>query len=317
MDTKKVQAELIKAIRGQRTQGQVSQRLGSKFNIVYKWESGRTKISWPDFVRLCKVCKVDLKSALSKSVRFHHPLDRADLLVKALGSPTDISESARVLKVSRFTYSDWLSGKRVPTLEQILKMLTSIRGLVGFLEHLVPIEQIPSLSVESKFQKRSLQALEEEPFIFVAQLAMELDAYQKMKTHQEGYLAKKLGISLARERELIEKLLQLNRIAWRNHKYEVLDSGSVSTISQWDRHKKGVHYWARFGLDVLAQMDAPIEGQKFNFLLFSVSSSTREKMQEAYRDFYFRLRALYAAEKGSKEEIMLLNTQFLSLGVKP
>lgn len=44
--------EIVRALRGEDTQRDLSQKLGFSFNQIGKWESGTTHISWDDFVHL-------------------------------------------------------------------------------------------------------------------------------------------------------------------------------------------------------------------------------------------------------------------------
>ena len=62
---KKISIDLLKLIRGKRSQQQMNDRLGHSFNQSYRWEKGITKISWPGFVEYCSAAGKPLLPTLA------------------------------------------------------------------------------------------------------------------------------------------------------------------------------------------------------------------------------------------------------------
>src|SRR5688572_7368412 len=54
MDYPKVARELVRALRGRRSQVAVSKRLGFRTNVLYTWESGRSSPHMGEFLRFAE-----------------------------------------------------------------------------------------------------------------------------------------------------------------------------------------------------------------------------------------------------------------------
>lgn len=106
----KLKAELLKGLRGKRTQGAVSRRLGYEFNQVYRWESGKKRIKWNEFVNLSSACRRDLAKALAKSILYFGDIRRADLILMHLIGNKQASQVIKTLGLSRFSFQNWKSG---------------------------------------------------------------------------------------------------------------------------------------------------------------------------------------------------------------
>jgi DNA-binding transcriptional regulator YiaG len=57
MDYSTLASELVRAVRGRRAQGTVSQRLGFRSNVLYAWESGRSYPTAAEFLRFAEKCR--------------------------------------------------------------------------------------------------------------------------------------------------------------------------------------------------------------------------------------------------------------------
>ena len=131
MDYTKLASELVRAVRGRRSQQTVSTRLGFKSNVVYAWESGRSYPTAAEFLRFAEVCKVALRPALagfyvrapawlSSAKRVSSPAAVATFLRDQRGR-TPIVELAAATKLSRFALSRWLKGDAEPRLPDFLR----------------------------------------------------------------------------------------------------------------------------------------------------------------------------------------------------
>lgn len=71
MDFHIISRELIRAIRGHRSQATLNARLGYKSNQVHRWESGSSRILWSDFVRFSGCCKISIESILRNEIGYN------------------------------------------------------------------------------------------------------------------------------------------------------------------------------------------------------------------------------------------------------
>src|SRR5687768_17558011 len=120
MRMEKVARELVRAVRGKRSQTAVNRKLGYGFNQVSRWETGRTTISWPAFVKLSAACKVDVAAAARD---LFSTSARAEEIVAFFAADAKQTDIAKKLGVSRFTLRRWLASEAAPPLAAILSLV--------------------------------------------------------------------------------------------------------------------------------------------------------------------------------------------------
>src|SRR5688500_20343654 len=73
LDYGQLGAELIRALRGKRSQMALSRRLGYKTNVVYLWEAQKGAPTGVGFLRLAERVGVDVRQALEQFYRTPPP----------------------------------------------------------------------------------------------------------------------------------------------------------------------------------------------------------------------------------------------------
>jgi hypothetical protein len=313
MDIKGVQKQILRSVRGERSQSQVSGRMGFKFNIVHRWESGKVKVAWADFVKYCHACKVDLKKALATAILYKGAPDRADLIIARMIGKRDIGGAAKALGVSRFVLADWLNETRSPSLEQLLQIINKLHLLGDFTSALVDIDSVPSLTAPHRARVQRLKSSRQNPFLFATELCFELADYKK-HPHKEGFVARKLGIPIVVERALIAELKKNDAIELKDGRYVSKESLTVSTSGDFATHKQMMDHWSRRGLEQMAKLKEPAEDQSFNFFLFSLSKQAYLKAAEAQKEFLFKIRDYILEDKADPEDVAVLSLQLFKLG---
>src|SRR3954467_14206436 len=130
MDYESLSSELLRALRGKRSQTAFSKRLGYRSNVAYAWESGR---AWPTalgFFDALERSGRKLEPALAAffRVRTGESL-KADLtsargvaaFLDDLRGQIAIVDLARAAKRSRFAVARWLKGEAEPRLPDFLR----------------------------------------------------------------------------------------------------------------------------------------------------------------------------------------------------
>src|SRR5688572_14114041 len=115
MDYERLSCELVRALRGSRSQSWLSHRLKLRSNLVYRWEAGR---AWPTALRLFTICSTlrvpiaeRLPAFLAQPAKFGRLDDPEGLsrFLQHLAAPLSVSELATRTGHSRFVISRWLS----------------------------------------------------------------------------------------------------------------------------------------------------------------------------------------------------------------
>jgi transcriptional regulator with XRE-family HTH domain len=129
-------AELIKRLRGSKSQTAFSRHLGYRCNVLYTWESGRR---WPTasvFLRVALKARIDVHAGLKRFLGNAPPWLPKDvtkpeligLLLDELRGGTSIVELARRVGTNRVSAARWLHNQAEPRLPDFLRMIDAASG---------------------------------------------------------------------------------------------------------------------------------------------------------------------------------------------
>src|SRR5688500_5257721 len=120
--------QLVRALRGRRSQTALSRRLGYRSNVLYTWESGRRE---PAASELFRVVARTGGSPAEAFASFRIDLSDLDLrtpagitqLIDRLRGDARIVDIAESCGVSRYTASRWLSGRTEPRASELVVLI--------------------------------------------------------------------------------------------------------------------------------------------------------------------------------------------------
>lgn len=155
---KKLPAEVMKAIRGELTQLQMSELMGFGFNKAFRIESGRVTVWWDDFT----------KAALSRGRPLHQILRQeispqvpdhlsGQSVLSILIADRTLQETAQWLSCSKARVQRWLAGNAKVPLHVLFRALNSQKKLLKVLEGIVPLASLHSFG----FSERERETLEQ------------------------------------------------------------------------------------------------------------------------------------------------------------
>ncbi len=317
-DYARLAAELIRAMRGNRSQTALSRRLGYSTNVVYTWEAQKGAPTAAGFFRLARKVGVDPSEAISGFYRTrprwldHSPPDTregaAALLDDLKGSRT-LVETATALRCSRFALARWLSGEAEPKLPDFLQAIevTSLR-LLDFIAAFIDPLSLPSLSDAWARLQEARRAAYEMPWSHAILRALELKQYAALPCHVSGWLAEQLGLPEAIETEAITLLESTGQIEWRSDKWHLASTQTIDTRRDPKAAKALKAWWFGVGRERF-ESDAP---GVFSYNLFGVSSKDLERLQDLQRTYFRELRSI-VAESEPVENVAVVNLQLFSL----
>lgn len=249
-----VSRQLLRALRGGRSQVAFSRKLGYLGNPVADWEAGRRCPTAREALRACELSSIDVVEAFGRFHRVQLVRDAqgfalARWLTELKGSVSATELAARAGR-SRQQVGRWLNGKAEPRLDDFLCLVDAITGRVcDLIATLVPIEKVPS--VERDYQQRvaARRLAHEEPWTEAIVRCMETAHYRARPEHVPGVIAQALGIDAATEQRCLDKLEQAGVIARHGPRYAPARSLTVDTraIPQLKAH------WCRVAESRLAQ----------------------------------------------------------------
>lgn len=315
IDFTQLKKELLVAIRGDLSQGQLNKKLKFKSNQIYRWESGQAAISWPDFCKLCRAAKRPIdEAARSGLVLLEKPEDSRSLVERMMGSGNQ-QVLAQKLDVSRSVVSRWLSGRADPTLEDVLRMgFTAGVSITTFLLTLVKLESLPSIQEEVELEQRERELHFKYPWVGGVILILRTPKYREIGKHREGFIAERLGISLDEEQTAIRELVKARAIRMGKDGLYHPRLVSISLVANRDGNIRLRRYWTQ---RCLAKLDEPRGPEPkpilWPYLIFNTDKKNYEMIFSKVQKLYEDIREM-SGEAPLGDEVYLFNMQLLELG---
>lgn len=214
--------EIVRAIRGEATQRDLSRKLGYTFNQVGKWESGSTHISWDDFVQLATSEGHDIEKHFrrifwsfvgdsdgafnSKSVINYFLTDHR-FIQRALASST---RTIRRLKAGE-------SHVMLADVHRLIALQPSL--LMGWLEGFTDPSQIPEVQAFYAWHLKCLELVAGNPLAVFVKASVELDAYKNLERHSDEFVARHATCSTEEAHATLKQLLDLGCVEFDGTRY--------------------------------------------------------------------------------------------------
>jgi len=143
--------ELVRAVRGKRSQVALSRRLGYRGNPVTDWEAGRSQPDTIELLHAARLARLPVNDAFERLQSGALPrtsdgsIDLPRWLDSFRGS-SSIAALAERMDRSRHCVRRWLSGESCIKVADFLELLDTVTGRAhDWVAELVPIERVPAL----------------------------------------------------------------------------------------------------------------------------------------------------------------------------
>jgi len=313
-----VARQLVRAVRGGRSQEAFSRRLGYRSNPVADWEAGRRFPVAAEFLRACSLAQIDVAAAFHRFRAEEAPaLGAADdegvaAWLAALRGSASISELAERLDVSRYAVSRWLKGRTRPRLPDFLRLVDLLTDrLSDLVAELVDIDEVPALAAVHRERHASRTLAFEEPWTEAILRLLETRAYQQLPAHLPGWLSDRLGIDRDTEDRCVDGLAAAGVIARDDEgRWTPVGALTVDTRADPEGTLRLKHHWASLGG---RRATAPREDDMVSYNVVGVSRADLERIREAHIRYFHEVRQIVAASE-PVEVAALVNIQLITLG---
>ena len=315
LDYEAIAGELVRALRGRRSQTALSRRLGHRSNVVYAWEHGRRFPHASDAMRVASVCGIDLKAVLARFVRpYPSALARwseargpfpVGAFLRQIRGQLTLAELASRAGINRFSVSRWLSDQSEPRLPDFLRLVEAgSRRMLDFVSLFVDPAALDAARADWEELERLRTLAYEHPLSEAMVRAVESgDASETF--------AERLGVSDEHARACLDAMARAGAIRWdgARERYVIGTGGrSVDTGRNPERRLANVRFWTQAAVDRSASLDGPL----FSYLVFAVSDAELEELRALHASYFRQLRMKIAQTSGF-DRIVVANIQLVPL----
>lgn len=285
--------QLIRAIRGSRSQIAFCRRLGYRSNVATDWEAGRRFPDAAETLRAASLAGIDVLAALER----FHPAAAAEFAeggvaawLRALRGSTPYAFLASATGASRHQVGRWLRGDAVPRLPQLLALVDACTGrMPELVASLVDVAEVPAVAAAAEARRRAGRLLFDAPW---SPAVLTLLATTPSGTVQE--MAERLGVDAAELAPAVDAVVEAGLVERGGDRLRLV-SALTSTVrgSDEDRHRVRVH-WAEVAR---RRLERRAPDDQFGLDVLAVSRVDLERIRERYRAFYREVRAIVAASE--------------------
>jgi transcriptional regulator with XRE-family HTH domain len=320
--TDQVSRDLVRHLRGGRSQPAFSKLVGFGSNVVYTWESGRRSPETSSFFRAARVAKVPVHERIVEFIpeassvvepgRIATPR-AVQHIVRLLVGRAPKRELARRIGVDRTTLARWLAGNAEPRLPEFLRLVdVTTQRLLQFIGLFASPADLPSTQAAYRDLQAQQKLAFDLPWSHAVLRALELSSYDALDRHVPGCLGRHIGIDADEEQRYLDELAAAGQIRWEGSHWSLHRVLTVDTRVDPEQNRRLKAHWARIGLERLESGSAPGEAL-FSFNLFAISERSFQKIRELHLDYYDRVRAI-VDESTTADRVVLMNLQLLPMG---
>lgn len=320
VDYEQLGAELVRALRGRRSQSGLSRRAGYSSNIVHRWER---QLSWPTasrFLDVCALSGIDVRRCFisffkrTPSWLGQHPPTAADTVaafLRDLRGRTPLVDLADTSGINRYTLSRWFKGTAQPKLPELLHIIDATsRRTLDFVATLVEPSRLPSVAAAWARVEAARAAAYDEPWSHAVLRALELPEYGASGYRDPRWLANKLGAADDEIQRALAVLERAGQVKKRRGRFAVTSVQRVDTRSDPVRARALKAAWFNVALD-RCRAGAP---GSYGFSLFAVSKAEMQSLRDLHLDYVRAMQAIIA-QSSSGGCVGLYCAQLLDLDV--
>lgn len=323
-----VARELLRAVRGKRSQVALSRRLGYTGNPITDWERGARHPTAREFLRAAALCRLPVRDAFVKLVPLEPPstvtgpvgaaktnagsTGRQWLIhpwLTALRGTLSNTELAARLGVSRYSVSRWCSGDTEIRLYEFLHCIEALTGrLYDWVAPLVPIAQVPSLLPRFAQANAARNVALEHPWTEAILRVLETQRYREQPAVAHATLAATLGVSEAQLQQALDGLTNAAVVSRQQEPgsgrvyYQTLRELSVDTRAHPHAVRTLQQHWLHVALE-RAQRGEP-DWLAYN--VFSCSEADLTRVGECLKRAFRESRSIIAASAPNERAGLVL-----------
>ena len=314
MDWERAASQMLRALRGKRSQLAFSRRIGYRSNVACDWEAGRRFPTAVDTLRACVRLRIDVAGAFAEfqpacADALAPPGIHIHAWLAELRGATSAATLAERSGHSRYAIARWLRGQTRPRLPDFLALVEAITGRASDLvQLLVPIAAVPELYALHLRRTAAKRVAFDVPWAEAALRVIETAGYRKLAAHEPGYVGARLGISAQDEAAALDGLLRAGVLQRRGPRLLTREPLTVDMAAKPAEINRLKAHWTRAALE---RLRAPRPQDWLAYNVVSTSAADLDRIREVLRRAFREIRSIAAASEPT-ESAALLNLQLIT-----
>lgn len=317
--------QVVRAMRGRRSQATVNRRLAYRTNVISTWEQGRREPTLVDVLRLAKTVRIDVAERLEaffSDRNLSWARDRkagieafAHAVFQELAKEHAAADLASAIGARRATVARWLKGDSSPKFSQLLRIANACSyRLCDFVEIFAEPRQVPEIAPLYETLQRQRQVAYDMPWSHAVLRAMELTGYRKSAGHGEAFLVETLGTTEAVVRESIAALAAASALRRDGERWVPAEVLAVDTQKDAAGNLRLKEHWAHLALERMTAGSRP--RNLFSYNLFAISEQGLARIEALHRAYFEQVRDVVEACT-EPTRVAVINVQLFDLAVDP
>lgn len=315
-DFEQLGAEIVRVIRGRRSQVALSRRLGFRTNVLHSWERKKRSPSVGQLLAFAARAGVDVKDALltffQRQPAWLEEFDPSShesirSLLNELRGAMSTAELSRQSGFSRFALARWFGGTAQPRSGQFLRLLHHCtQRLPDFVTAVTGLDVLPSLKSEVARLRAAREVATRRPWSQLVLRLLEVRAYRELPEHRPGWIAAHAGIDLEEELATLDMLVAAGQVVRGKTHYQPRALQALDMRHQRETVQQQRAFWA-----TIAAERAPVVPDALcAYNVCAVSREGYQRLKALQREYLVAARALIA-ESQPEERVALLQVSLL------
>lgn len=304
--------QLIRALRGERSQAAFARRIGVSTQTIANWEAGRRIPSATRVLEAAKVVGADVSGAFDQFDRklCSVPTDDQDMgeWLTRLTAERTVKQVATRMDVSRYRMSRWMTGDTRVPLPDFLKLIDMLtRRLSDWVAVLVAIDDVPLLAPRHRQRQAARKLAFERPLSEAILRLAETEAYVALQKHVPGWFARRLRVSVTEEVECLSAMVESGLLTRAEGRYQAGAPTSIDTGASFAEMKALKLHWLS---EIKRSLEEERPNNAYGYNVISVSHRDLERIRELHLQYFRQLRAI-VVESEPVETVALIGMQIV------
>lgn len=273
--------DIVREIRGERSQESVNSALGLNFNQMHRWESGRKRILWSEFVEFCRICDISLVNALQETVQYSRQVDQGHILFSHLVPSLELEAFTSRYQVGAQVARRWRGGESNLTLEGALQAIEfRMHSVLPFLGKILDISRVPILAKISAAEQARRELLYMHPALGMLLTTLHVDKVRRAPRHDLKLFLEYMPINPDYLQQLLDLGVSTGLLLEVDGRYDTPNL-ALNMRANPRRALDFYRYWTQRAEEVQRDIASETSDTFFPTFIVTTNAESRRKISEA------------------------------------